>query len=1312
MLKETFQIYLNRLTDLSSRNRSLYLPKLFTSHMIDLKSLDFLNHHTAFDFIKRLIQGDKSIPLIPIADPRDQHINKASKGLNAILHQVKVTEEETGEKSCYLAYPFVEGKLINDQVIRCPLLFFPVSLVKKDGFWTLQRNPGDLVEFNKTFLLAYERAYGIKPIKEEDLTLEDYPTDATAFRSAIYEVIKENFSINFNQQLYEDQLEIFPASGKSKDENNFKTGEIKLKPYAVLGQFSQKTSFLVEDFETLIAEGIHDHLEDLLMEQFAPQIEEVSIPREDQLYYVFPLDASQEEVVKTVRAGNSCVVEGPPGTGKSQLISNLVVDYIARGKKVLVVSQKRAALDVVYQRLENKGFGAFLALVHDFRTDRKGLFEKIKSQIESVEQYQELNKSINAIQLEREFIQLSRTVDMHLEYLDDLKKSLFNTEECGLPIKQLYMTSRIGEESLDLTQHYKKFHWDRIGEFLRDFQEYEIYYRKYQHAKSFWLHRVDFSNFGTSAAKRIKETLLEIELLKTNFNEVLSDIKGLDSTYLFSIYDQKDKLNAIKHYLHHEESRVYFDQIKAVPIKELDLLWLENKIETIKGLLAGEGVEWNLQDGAVQDHLSLALEFAKSQSSWIGKVNLILNRSKFAPLRDLLFAENLTTSPRDLDILIKKLENRLNLNHQYTLLDGKEWLNMPSKPFDFVIFNHFASGLFEAMRARFVLEDLDGIVDLIWSEQYSANRLLKAVDRLVDFVEEIDQKLSTWSIYLSKIQIQHLISHVPGESFLEQKEQIPFVFDELLAFDTLRNRLSADDKMVMEKLLDDFIDEDFDQLTYHFLIALSNAWIDHIESKYPVLRDVGTPKFLNVQQELMQAIEDKWKLSQYISELRVREHTFKNLSYNRLNNLITYRELLHQVSKKKRIWSLKKLIESFEGEIFKLIPCWLASPETVSALFPLKQEFDLVIFDESSQCYVERGLPAMLRAKQVVIAGDSQQLQPYDLYQIRMDGEEEGLELETESLLDLASGYFKKFWLKGHYRSAQKSLIQFSNQHFYEGKLDMLVDRELLNKKENPFRLIHLAGVWDKQQNHVEADAVLNEVINIQSQYPEWSIGVITFNYYQMELIIEVLEQEKKINLDHVSVKNIENVQGDEFDWVIFSTGYAKNKSGKLIANFGMLSKKGGVNRLNVAITRARKRITLITSLSSGDFKREQLENEGVKLLRAYLQYVEEQVQGLNKIEELPNPNGFEDSWSLKKRLLSINQGIQLHISPESSWMDLSVSRDDFGFVEAILTDDQRLYDANSVKEAFVYQPLQLRAKNWPYHFYFSRQYWMRKELF
>ena len=111
-------------------------------------------------------------------------------------------------------------------------------------------------------------------------------------------------------------------------------------------------------------------------------------------------------------------------------------------------------------------------------------------------------------------------------------------------------------------------------------------------------------------------------------------------------------------------------------------------------------------------------------------------------------------------------------------------------------------------------------------------------------------------------------------------------------------------------------------------------------------------------------------ISQEILLVKARERAYENLEYNRLNNRVTYRDLLHQVTKKKKIWPVRKVIAEFKDEVFQLMPCWMASPESVSAIFPMEQVFDVVIFDEASQCFTERGIPAMYRGKQIVIAGD------------------------------------------------------------------------------------------------------------------------------------------------------------------------------------------------------------------------------------------------------------------------------------------------------------------------------------------------------
>jgi superfamily I DNA and/or RNA helicase len=343
------------------------------------------------------------------------------------------------------------------------------------------------------------------------------------------------------------------------------------------------------------------------------------------------------------------------------------------------------------------------------------------------------------------------------------------------------------------------------------------------------------------------------------------------------------------------------------------------------------------------------------------------------------------------------------------------------------------------------------------------------------------------------------------------------------------------------------------------------------------------------------------------------------------------------------------------------------------------------------------------------VAGDSKQLRPSDFYQVKWESEEEGMEYEAESLLELAAHFFENLQLRGHYRSADPGLIHFSNAHFYGNRLETLPDYATVKAGKTPFSWEKVEGIWENQVNRMEADAVLNRVELIRKEALQDSIGIVTGNYFQMELIRELLWK-AGFQDSNLKVRNIENVQGDEFDRVIFCIGYAKNKKGKLIANFGMLSKKGGINRLNVAISRAKKEIIVISSIKPTDFNAGQLKNEGIKLLRDYLNFVIDISKG--KAVEIPVqvPHRFESGWSLKDKIEGDHQGFSLEKFPSSAWMDLAVKING-KYREALLTDDQRLYDASSAKEAFVYHPLQLKEKGWPYRFYYSRQYWMDRPI-
>ncbi|MCQ2069937.1 MAG: AAA domain-containing protein [archaeon] len=339
----------------------------------------------------------------------------------------------------------------------------------------------------------------------------------------------------------------------------------------------------------------------------------------------------------------------------------------------------------------------------------------------------------------------------------------------------------------------------------------------------------------------------------------------------------------------------------------------------------------------------------------------------------------------------------------------------------------------------------------------------------------------------------------------------------------------------------------------------------------------------------------------------------------------------------KRKWSINKFVNRFGYELFKGVRVWLMTPEVVSEILPMEMGmFDLLVFDEASQMYVEKGIPSIYRAKKVVVAGDHRQLRPSSLGTGRLSYDEDdsdeqiGSVLDEESLLDLARARYDNFLLNFHYRSKYEELIAFSNYAFYNGRLHVSPNTE--EPEKPPIEMHRVNGLWEDKCNYVEADRVvevLKEVLRTRSDNE--TVGIITFNIGQRDLINDRIEEaaskdrsfsnaiSKEVrrtdNGEDVGlfVKNIESVQGDERDIIIFSVGYARNSEGKFVQRFGWLNMRGGENRLNVAISRAKKKIHIVSSFEPEELKVEETASVGPKILKKYLQYARAVSNG-NKI--------------------------------------------------------------------------------------------------
>ena len=482
----------------------------------------------------------------------------------------------------------------------------------------------------------------------------------------------------------------------------------------------------------------------------------------------------------------------------------------------------------------------------------------------------------------------------------------------------------------------------------------------------------------------------------------------------------------------------------------------------------------------------------------------------------------------------------------------------------------------------------------------------------------------------------------------------------------------------------------------------------------------------------------------------------KKLAFNQLLDSVANLDGNNRISKieemcnRKRKMSINKFMSKYKLEMLDSIKIWLMTPEVVSDIMPFENNvFDLVIFDEASQLYVEKSIPAIYRAKKVVVAGDQKQLKPSSLGKGRIldeidDDEVSDGFLEYESLLDAAMYKYKRKMLKYHYRSKFEELIAFSNYAFYDGKLMVT---SLANESDiKPIERIKIEnGLWIDKKNEQEANEVVNLVKNIlNTRKNNETIGVITFNSSQMNLIEELIEKEKTrdsnfatqmlaeesrfSNGENISffVKNIESVQGDERDIIIFCIGYAKNEKGRIAINFGWLNQDGGENRLNVAISRAKEKIYVVTSFEPEELIVDYTKNDGPKLFKQYLEYVKALSDGSKELaksqllslldrnesnnKQLTFDSVFEEE--VCNKLLEQGYNIETQYGVGGYRIDIVIkSKDGKNNLLGIECDGRLYHNSKHARERDYHRQKYLESRGWKIYRIWSTNWWKNPNM-
>ncbi len=450
------------------------------------------------------------------------------------------------------------------------------------------------------------------------------------------------------------------------------------------------------------------------------------------------------------------------------------------------------------------------------------------------------------------------------------------------------------------------------------------------------------------------------------------------------------------------------------------------------------------------------------------------------------------------------------------------------------------------------------------------------------------------------------------------------------------------------------------------------------------------------------------------------------------------------LDKKQNRYSVTKFIERIP--LMSAFKVWLMTPNSVSDILPLAEGmFDVVIFDEASQMYLERSIPSIYRGRKVVIAGDHRQLRPSSLgfSRIIYSGDGDDIDddtdtaLEQESLLDLARFRYRNYVLKFHYRSKYEELIAFSNSAFYKGEL--FISPNIESPSSPPIEYHNVRGVWESQRNTAEAEAIVSSIKDIlRNRRENESVGVITFNSVQRDWIIDLIEKERVNDPDFdrlmikessrsdngedmsIFVKNIENVQGEERDIIMFSVGYARGPDGRMNQRFGWLNQAGGENRLNVAITRARKKIHIFASLEPPEFEAEATKNPGPKILKQYLAYAKaiserDETSAKLILENVSECSGVHDASSrsaveeLGAYLALRGYNLRYNVGISGYNIDLAVY-DDEKFIIGIEADSNIYPAMHSTRERDIHRSRYLSGRGWKVCRFWIAEYWKNRD--
>ena len=974
------------------------------------------------------------------------------------------------------------------------------------------------------------------------------------------------------------------------------------------------------------------------------------------------VDPCQRRAVMLARSASGLVLHGPPGTGKSQTITNVIADHLALGKRVLFVCDKRTALDVVQARLSALGLGHLCAVVHDSRRDEKDLYRSLREQLEGLDESPILpNVDAELLRADGELKALhaellvyvtltSARPSEHEESFQALLERWLTIEQKttlklgpidAMPHLVLEPVARSLEELLTrgLATRYSENPWVRgIGVDLVTLLSV---------APEAWKNGLDAVHLAAQALDALSAPQLPLFSNLTLQQQLAARQWFISSLAAIMQRGAQAQLAFWAPQDHAQRSQVAAAVLGLLPVAtalcrtQID----PALVQATAQLPLPSMVELNAWTVSLAEYLGICdafyapICFSKQQSAKTVLARFGLTVDRATATRVIAFVE--------------VLKQRRALYDWYVSVFGVVAAIPTDQTFLAVLETHqLIFQLLGQIATEPAFSPLQPTYIAYLREPRSYDALLGALKDSCTRAEHLlsfEQRLSEATVIGRAFRVelsQAIAQGHPVTPMLDLLRQWFATVEGVLRIQEGLVALPPGIQPVVRAMLLQGV------AAQEGSVALEKAWLEarlqERLARAPALRNLDEERLQNAYSRYLTVTSQRQELSRkhllYRWQRRQRERLLA-VNGGRLNTAGA--ELKRRfVSRGEKAMRLRQAVlvgAELEGgdPLFDLRPIWMVSPEVTAQIFPRRSIFDLVVFDEASQCRLEEALPVLLRAERVVIAGDPQQLPPTRFFE-SVSAEEPPIEAEdsqelfeqqqaqTEDLLSAALNLsIEQAYLDVHYRSKHAALIEFSNIHFYGSRLEPLPRRPTQNAPPPPIELRFVDGVYDKRANEKEAEAVAALVKELLAQPTPPSLGIGCFNLAQRDAIVAALDQVASTDdefaerletarnrqgegaFEGLFVKNLENVQGDERDHIIISTTYGPDPTGRFYRRFGPLTQVGGGRRLNVLITRARDKIHLVSSIPGDAYRSLPALDPGTKpnggwLLLAYLAFAEQ----------------------------------------------------------------------------------------------------------